>query len=95
VSTNQPFSKENGAAYQKKGLEAKREKKRKMEEFIVGGRLRKSLELLDRMMEGEKVTKEQIKAIELIRDFLPYEKPKLASVDQNAKITGELTIGWK
>jgi hypothetical protein len=53
--------------------------------YISSGGLRKALAVIDLMFEGEKVTKEQKEAVELLQKYLPYKKPKLAHEQRTVK----------
>ena len=60
--------------------------------YISGGGLRKSVELLHELLEGREITSEQKEGMEFLLKFLPYAKPKLASVEQKVTVEDKRVI---
>jgi len=79
------FNKENASVYGKLAVKMKAEYAKDRMEYVVSGGLNKALAIMDGMLDGEKPTREQIKAIELIKDFMPYKKARKTDITTDGK----------
>lgn len=84
---------EKGNTLWKKGLAVKKERQDKIEEFFVvsqlGGRYR-YVEMLDKLSNGEELTKPEIEFMDRYEKLWPYTKAKMASVEHSGKDGGDL-----
>lgn len=86
-----PFQKNN--KLWQKGLAVKKAKQEKIDEFFIvtqlGGRER-YLDLLQKLADGEDLSKGQIEFMDRYEKLWPYVKAKYSSVDQKTTIEGEV-----
>ena len=75
-----PITKETAKALAKKGNEMKAKYKNDLWAYITSGGLRKSMVLLNEMLDGEEISKEQKEAIELLVKFMPYVKARKTDI---------------
>jgi hypothetical protein len=81
--------------YSQRGVKAREEIKGDRFKWIVGKGMEKAVQVIDDMLEGLEVTKEQAEAVRLLEKFVSYEKPKKASQEVKEEIDQKITISWE
>jgi hypothetical protein len=87
-----PFTKETAKIEGAKGAPVRVKKKQELFDFIASGGAREYHKLLEQQLGGEKLNKEQEKAMDRVERLFPYVKAKLQSVEQKTELSGELNI---
>ena len=72
-----------------KGLETKAANQAKVDAFLLtcaGSGMDKYTEIMDRLADGEELTKAEIQYLDRVDSWRPWVRPKLSSVEQNTKV---------
>lgn len=76
------FTKETASIAGKKSVETRLRNKEDLWTFVTSGGARRAKEIVEDLLNGVEVTKEERKGVEYLLQFIPYSKGKQGNVDQ-------------
>ncbi len=76
---------QKGNTLAKQSTISREEHKENMWEFVTSGGLRKSVKILNDMLDGNKLVKEQKEGVELLLKFMPYVKARKTDITTDGK----------
>lgn len=88
---------EKGNSYWRKAVDAKKENKERMAEFleqIAGGAIPKYIAKLEDLSEGEELSKPEVDFMDRTERWAEFIQPKLARNEGSQKIDQTVTFKW-